>query len=54
MTHDFSRYTSDDWVGVVQSVEGSVGGNGILMKPAEGLKDEEIKGLVAYMRTFKK
>lgn len=25
-----------------------------LMKPAEGLSDEEIKGLVAYMRTFKK
>jgi mono/diheme cytochrome c family protein len=26
----------------------------VLMKPAEGLSDEEIKGLVAYMRTFKK
>jgi len=25
-----------------------------LMKPAEGLTDEDIKGLVAYMRTFKK
>ena len=25
-----------------------------LMKPAEGLSDEDIKGLVAYMRTFKK
>ena len=25
-----------------------------LMKPAEGLSDEEIKGLVAYMRTLKK
>lgn len=25
-----------------------------LMKPAEGLSDDEIKGLVAYMRTFKK
>jgi cytochrome c553 len=25
-----------------------------LMSPAEGLSDEEIKGLVAYMRTFKK
>jgi len=25
-----------------------------LMKPAEGLSDEEIKGLVAYMRKFKK
>ncbi len=26
----------------------------VVMKPAEGLSDEEIKGLVAYMRTFKK
>ena len=25
-----------------------------LMKPAEGLSDDEIKALVAYMRTFKK
>ena len=25
-----------------------------LMKPAEGLSDDQIKGLVAYMRTFKK
>ena len=25
-----------------------------LMSPAEGLSDDEIKGLVAYMRTFKK
>jgi cytochrome c553 len=25
-----------------------------LMKPAEGLTDDQIKGLVAYMRTFKK
>ena len=25
-----------------------------LMKPAEGLSDADIKGLVAYMRTFKK
>lgn len=25
-----------------------------LMQPAEGLTDEQIKGLVAYMRTFKK
>ena len=25
-----------------------------LMKPAEGTSDEEIKALVAYMRTFKK
>ena len=26
----------------------------VVMKPAEGLSDEDIKGLVAYMRTFKK
>jgi len=26
----------------------------VLMKPAESLSEEEIKGLVAYMRTFKK
>lgn len=26
----------------------------VLMKPAEGLSDEDIKGLVAYMRKFKK
>ena len=26
----------------------------VLMKPSEGLSDEDIKGLVAYMRTFKK
>lgn len=25
-----------------------------LMKPSEGLSDDEIKGLVAYMRAFKK
>jgi cytochrome c1 len=25
-----------------------------LMKPAEGLTDDQIKGLVAYMRAFKK
>ena len=25
-----------------------------LMKPAEGLSDDDIKGLIAYMRTFKK
>ena len=25
-----------------------------LMKPAEGMSDEDIKGLVAYMRSFKK
>ena len=25
-----------------------------VMKPAEGLSDDEIKGLVAYMRKFKK
>jgi cytochrome c553 len=26
----------------------------VLMKPSEGLDDNQIKGLVAYMRTFKK
>ncbi len=26
----------------------------VLMKPAEGLSDDEIKGLVAYVRTLKK
>ena len=26
----------------------------VLMKPSEGLSDDQIKGLVAYMRTFKK
>ncbi len=26
----------------------------VLMKPAEGTSDEDIKGLVAYMRKFKK
>jgi cytochrome c553 len=26
----------------------------VVMKPSEGLSDEEIKGLVAYMRKFKK
>jgi len=26
----------------------------VLMKPAEGLSDDEIKGLVEYMRKFKK
>jgi cytochrome c1 len=25
-----------------------------LMKPAEGMSDDDIKALVAYMRTFKK
>jgi cytochrome c553 len=26
----------------------------VLMKPSEGISDEDIKGLVAYMRSFKK
>ena len=26
----------------------------VLMKPAEGLTDDQIKGLIAYMRSFKK
>ena len=35
--------------GIAKDKEGKV-----LMKPAEGLSDQEIKDLVAYMRTFKK
>jgi len=35
--------------------EGLKDSNGkTLMKPSEGLSDDDIKGLVAYMRTFKK
>ena len=34
--------------------EGVKEGEKTLMKPAEGLSDDEIKGLVAYIRTFKK
>ncbi len=34
--------------------EGLKQGDSTLMKPAEGLTDDQIKGLVAYMRTFKK
>jgi cytochrome c553 len=34
--------------------EGLVKGDTTLMKPADGLSDDQIKGLVAYMRTFKK
>ncbi len=34
--------------------EGLKDGDKTLMKPAEGLSDEEIKALVAHMRTFKK
>ena len=26
----------------------------VLMKPADGLSDDDVKGLVAYIRTFKK
>ena len=26
----------------------------VLMKPADGLSDEDIKGLIAYLRAFKK
>ena len=29
-------------------------GTKVLMKPAEGLTDDDIKGLVAYLRAFKK
>jgi cytochrome c553 len=34
--------------------EGLKDGEKIKMKPAEGLSDDEIKALVAYVRTFKK
>jgi cytochrome c6 len=34
--------------------EGLKDGDKILMKPSEGISDEDAKGLVAYMRTFKK
>jgi len=35
--------------------EGLKGDDGkTLMKPAEGLSDDDIRGLVAYMRSFKK
>jgi mono/diheme cytochrome c family protein len=34
--------------------EGLKEGDKTLMKPTEGVTDEEIKALVAYMRTFKK
>lgn len=34
--------------------EGLKKGDTTLMKPAEGLTDNQIKGLVKYMRTFKK
>ncbi len=34
--------------------EGLKEGDKVIMKPAEGLSDEEIKGLVAYMRGFGK
>jgi len=34
--------------------DGIKDGDKIRMKPAEGLSDDEIKGLVAYVRAFKK
>lgn len=34
--------------------EGLKEGDKVLMKPAEKVSDDEIKGLIAYMRTFKK
>ena len=34
--------------------QGITEGDKVKMKPAEGLSDADIKGLVAYMRTFKK
>jgi len=34
--------------------EGLKDGDKVLMKPTEGISDEDAKGLVAYMRGFKK
>jgi mono/diheme cytochrome c family protein len=34
--------------------EGMKDGEKVLMKPLEGATDEQIKALIAYMRTFKK
>jgi len=34
--------------------EGMKEGDKTLMKPAEGVTDDQIKGLVAFMKTFKK
>ena len=34
--------------------EGLKEGDKVIMKPAEGLSDDEIKGLIAYMRSFRK
>jgi len=34
--------------------EGLKEGDKTLMKPAEGISDDQIKALIAYMRTFKK
>ena len=43
-----------DDVAIKSIKEGLKKGDTTLMKPAEGLTDDQIKGLVAYMRTFKK
>lgn len=34
--------------------EGLKDGDKVLMKPTEGVTDDDVKGLVAYMRAFKK
>jgi mono/diheme cytochrome c family protein len=43
-----------DEVAIRNIKEGVKEGEKTLMKPAEGLSDDEIKGLVTYIRTFKK
>ncbi len=34
--------------------EGLKEGDKVIMKPAEGLSDDDIKGLISYMRSFRK
>jgi mono/diheme cytochrome c family protein len=43
-----------DDVAIKSIKEGLKKGDTTLMRPAEDLTDDQIKGLVAYMRTFKK
>jgi len=43
-----------DDVAIKSIKEGLKKGDTTLMKPSEGLTDDQIKALVAYMRTFKK
>ena len=43
-----------DDAGIKAVKEGLTREGNTLMKPAEGLNDDQIKGLIGYMRTFKK